>query len=77
MMQLALVDEGVTFAVSAGNSNGDACSYSPASADDIITVAASTNLDARASFSNFGSCVEIFAPVSRCCVHCVGTNNYW
>jgi len=56
------VSDGVTYAVAAGNSNTDACTSSPASAPTAITVAASTSTDARASFSNFGTCVDIFAP---------------
>jgi serine protease len=56
------VASGVTFAVAAGNSNTDACTSSPASTAEALTVAASTRTDARASFSNFGSCVDLFAP---------------
>lgn len=48
--------------VAAGNSNANACSYSPASEPTVITVAASTAADKRASFSNHGSCVDVFAP---------------
>ncbi len=53
---------GVTFAVAAGNSNANACNSSPSSAPSAITVGASASNDARASFSNFGSCLDIFAP---------------
>lgn len=53
---------GVFYAVAAGNSNANACNTSPARAANAYTVAASTSSDARASFSNWGSCVEIFAP---------------
>lgn len=53
---------GVTFVVAAGNDNGDACNYSPARASNAITVGATTSSDARAWFSNYGSCVDIFAP---------------
>ena len=56
------VASGVTFAVAAGNSNADACSQSPASTAEALTGAASTQNDARAGFSNFGSCVDLFAP---------------
>ena len=56
------VNSGVTYSVAAGNSNANACNYSPASAATAITVGATTISDARASFSNFGSCVDIFAP---------------
>ncbi|MCC3763610.1 S8 family peptidase [Glycomyces sp. TRM65418] len=56
------VDAGVTFVVAAGNENQNACNVSPASAPSAITVAASDRNDTRASFSNFGSCVDVFAP---------------
>jgi len=58
----AAVDAGVSFVVAAGNDNRDACSYSPASAPKAIGVAATTSVDKRASFSNFGTCVAILAP---------------
>jgi len=56
------VNSGVTYAVAAGNSAGDACGYSPARTPAAITVAASANADDRALYSNYGSCVDIFAP---------------
>ncbi|HEY0366318.1 MAG TPA: S8 family peptidase, partial [Pyrinomonadaceae bacterium] len=56
------VNDGVTFAVAAGNENQNACNVSPARAASAITVGATTITDARASFSNFGTCVDIFAP---------------
>ncbi|HXH69562.1 MAG TPA: S8 family peptidase [Pyrinomonadaceae bacterium] len=55
---------GVTFAVAAGNDNLDACNYSPARVANAITVGSTTNTDARSSFSNFGTCLDIFAPGS-------------
>jgi subtilisin family serine protease len=58
------VASGVTFAVAAGNSNANACNSSPASAGSAITVGATTSSDARASYSNYGSCLDIFAPGS-------------
>jgi len=58
------VASGVVFAVSSGNSNTDACAQSPASAASAITVNASTSSDARSSFSNYGTCTDIFAPGS-------------
>ncbi|RRR99284.1 S8 family serine peptidase [Glycomyces terrestris] len=58
----AAVDAGVTFAVAAGNEDQNACNVSPASAPSAITVAASDDTDTRAYFSNFGSCVDVFAP---------------
>ncbi|MEO5575291.1 MAG: S8 family serine peptidase [Gaiellaceae bacterium] len=57
---------GVFYAVAAGNSGADACSHSPARAgagtNGIATVAATDSSDTEASFSNFGSCVDIWAP---------------
>ena len=58
----ALVADGIIIAVAAGNSNQNACYTSPAREPQAITVAASTSSDARASFSNYGSCVDLFAP---------------
>ena len=58
----AAVADGITVVVAAGNSNTDACTSSPAEEPTAITVAASDSSDARASFSNYGSCVDIFAP---------------
>jgi subtilisin family serine protease len=60
-----MVNRGITVAVAAGNSNANACNYSPARASGVITVAASTNTDAKASYSNYGSCVELYAPGSN------------
>lgn len=48
--------------VAAGNDNADACNTSPARAPGAITVGATTQSDSRASFSNWGTCVDIFAP---------------
>lgn len=56
------IDSGVTYAIAAGNDDANACAQSPARLPAAITVGASTSSDARASFSNFGSCVDIFAP---------------
>eukprot|EP00741_Cyanophora_paradoxa_P015826 tig00020904_g15279.t1 len=58
------VSAGITVIVAAGNDNANACNYSPASAPEAVTVAATTSTDARASYSNYGSCVDIFAPGS-------------
>ncbi|MFO7588194.1 MAG: S8 family serine peptidase, partial [Gemmatimonadota bacterium] len=58
------VSAGVVMAVAAGNESTDACIRSPASAPSAITVASSTSSDARSSFSNYGSCVDLFAPGS-------------
>lgn len=56
------VESGIVFAVAAGNDNADACNYSPAAAELAITVGASTIEDQRAYFSNYGECVDVFAP---------------
>jgi len=56
------VSEGLIMVVAAGNDNKNACNYSPASTPEAITVAASDNRDHKASFSNFGNCVHLFAP---------------
>jgi hypothetical protein len=58
------VAAGVAFAVAAGNDNGDACTKSPARAANAITVGSTTNTDARSSFSNYGTCLDIYAPGS-------------
>jgi subtilisin family serine protease len=59
-----LANSGVPIAVAAGNSNADACNTSPARAANAITVGSTTTSDARSSFSNFGVCLDIFAPGS-------------
>jgi subtilisin family serine protease len=56
------INDGVTYAIAAGNSNVDACGTSPARVASAITVGATTITDARASFSNFGTCLDVFAP---------------
>ncbi|HEX8439209.1 S8 family peptidase [Archangium sp.] len=56
------VAAGITFVVAAGNENADACTRSPARTSEAITVGATSNDDARASFSNWGRCVDVFAP---------------
>ena len=59
-----LSNAGVTIAVAAGNSNANACNSSPARAVNAITVGSTTTSDARSSFSNFGTCLDLFAPGS-------------
>jgi aqualysin 1 len=56
------IKAGVTYVVAAGNENTDACTKSPARAENTITIGATTDADGRASFSNYGSCVNLFAP---------------
>jgi aqualysin 1 len=56
------INSGVTYAIAAGNDGLDACGYSPARVADAITVGNSTSSDTRASTSNYGTCLDIFAP---------------
>ncbi len=58
------INSGVTYAIAGGNSNANACNYSPARVAAAITVGATTSTDARASYSNYGTCLDIFAPGS-------------
>jgi subtilisin family serine protease len=53
---------GVTYVVAAGNNVKDACGYSPASTPNALTVAATSKRDSQAWFSNFGPCVDLYAP---------------
>jgi subtilisin family serine protease len=55
---------GVTYAVAAGNNNRNACNYSPARVAAALTAGATTIADARSSFSNWGTCLDVFAPGS-------------
>lgn len=57
-----LVESGVFVSAAAGNDNRNACDYSPAGAPTAFTVAASDNNDRKASFSNYGPCVDAYAP---------------
>jgi subtilisin family serine protease len=59
-----VINDGVVMAVAAGNDGLNACNYSPARAANAITVGSTTSTDARSSFSNTGTCVDIFAPGS-------------
>nr|WP_183909249.1 S8 family serine peptidase [Simiduia aestuariiviva] len=59
-----LVNAGVVTVVAAGNDNSNACNYSPARAPSAMTVGSTAQGDARSYFSNYGSCVDIFAPGS-------------
>jgi subtilisin family serine protease len=62
---LNLHNAGVTVVVAAGNSNADACGFSPARVPALITVGSTTNTDTRSSFSNWGTCLDWFAPGSN------------
>jgi subtilisin family serine protease len=58
------INDGVVYAVAAGNESTNACNGSPSRVGPALTVGATTSTDARSSFSNFGSCVDLFAPGS-------------
>jgi subtilisin family serine protease len=58
------INDGVSYAVAAGNESADACGTSPARVAAAITVGSTTSSDARSSFSNYGTCLDIFAPGS-------------
>jgi len=71
----AAVNAGVHFAVAAGNNNGNACNYSPARAANAICVGATTNTDAKASYSNYGTCIDLNAPGSNIVSTYIGSAN--
>ncbi|MGP3687673.1 S8 family serine peptidase [Streptomyces sp. IBSNAI002] len=58
----AVTDAGVLPVIAAGNSSVDACSVSPASASRVVSVAASNRYDEETDFSNYGTCVSLYAP---------------
>jgi subtilisin family serine protease len=58
------INSGVTYALAAGNETQNACNVSPARTAAAITVGATTSTDAKASYSNYGTCVDLFAPGS-------------
>jgi subtilisin family serine protease len=58
------ISDGVSYVVAAGNDDADACASSPGRVASALTVAATTSADARSSFSDFGTCVDLFAPGS-------------
>merc|ERR1712085_213227 len=58
------VDAGVVVVVAGGNTNRDACTFSPAFVPSAVTVGSTDRIDRRSSFSNYGSCTEIWAPGS-------------
>ncbi len=71
----SLVRKGnVALAVASGNDGANACNYSPASAPLPLTVNATSNTDARASFSNFGTCTDLFAPGVNITSDWIGSN---
>jgi serine protease len=54
--------QGVAWVIASGNSNADACNFSPASAPSALAVGSSANTDARSTFSNWGRCQSVWAP---------------
>ena len=60
-----MTNAGITTVVAAGNDSSNACNYSPARAPSAITVGSTTNTDAMSSFSNYGSCVDVYGPGSN------------
>lgn len=65
--------DGITFVVAAGNSHTDACGASPASEPTAVTVGSTTSSDARSSFSNYGTCLDLFAPGSSILSAAIGS----
>jgi subtilisin family serine protease len=70
-----MIDDGLVVVVAAGNDYSSACNYSPSSAPNAITVAASTIIDTDATYSNIGSCVDIFAPGSSITSAWIGSSS--
>ena len=70
-----LVNKKITVVVAAGNSNADACNFTPARVAGAITVGATESNDSRASYSNFGSCLDVFAPGSAISSTWIGSSN--
>jgi subtilisin family serine protease len=68
------VDAGIFVVVAAGNENQDACDVSPASSSEALTVGSTDDKDVRSSFSNWGTCVEIFGPGSSIRSDYIGSN---
>jgi subtilisin family serine protease len=56
------ISSGVVYAIASGNSSADACNFTPARTPEAITVNSIDRNDARSSFSNFGTCTDVFAP---------------
>jgi subtilisin family serine protease len=71
----AAVNKGVHVAVAAGNDNANACNYSPARSTKAVTVGATDSADRKASYSNFGNCVDIHAPGTSITSAWIGSNS--
>jgi len=69
------IDDGITFVLAAGNDNANACFGSPSRVGPALTIGATTSSDSRSSFSNFGSCVDMFAPGSQITSAWFNSNN--
>jgi len=65
---------GTVYAIAAGNDNGNACNSSPARVATAVTVGATASNDARSTFSNYGTCVDIFAPGTSITSDWIGSN---
>jgi len=68
------IKEGVPYAIAGGNSNANACNYSPARVPTAITVGATDNADTRASFSNYGTCTTLWGPGVSITSDWIGSN---
>jgi subtilisin family serine protease len=68
------IGSGVSYAVAAGNNAWDACVFSPASAPNALTVAATARDDSQAWFSNWGTCVDLYAPGDSISSSWIGSN---
>lgn len=68
------IADGIVYAIASGNANTNACNVTPARVSEAITVNATTRTDARASFSNFGTCTDLFAPGQNITSAWMGSN---
>jgi subtilisin family serine protease len=73
----ASIASGITYVVAAGNSNTDACGTSPGSLASAITVGSTNKFDSRSNFSNFGACLDLFAPGGDTTAGGVGITSDW
>ncbi|WP_017973184.1 S8 family serine peptidase [Actinopolyspora halophila] len=69
------ISAGVTYGVAAGNSGDDACGYSPARVESAVTVGATNRQDGEASYSNYGDCLDIYAPGSNITSAWIGSDS--